>query len=77
MYLGRYIATLITRDFSNWLQERTYIEEGRSELCQRYAGLCNDRWEDYISLRGQKQRTVAQKLFAALTSMHNIVLILN
>ena len=56
--LGRYAATLIARDFANWLQERTYIEKGRAELCQRYAGLCNERWENYTSLRGQKQRTV-------------------
>ena len=33
--LGRYTATLIARDFTNWSQERTYIEKGHSELCQR------------------------------------------
>ena len=36
--LGRYTATLVAKCFANWLQERTYIEKGRSELSQRYAG---------------------------------------
>ena len=72
--LGRYTATLIAKDFANWLQERTYIEKGRSELSQRYAGLCNERWGNYLSLRGQKQRTIGQKLLAALQGVYKFVL---
>ena len=75
--LGRYTATLVAKDFANWLQERTYIEKGRSELSQRYAGLCNERWENYLSLRGQKQRTIGQKLLAALQGMLNFFLQIN
>ena len=73
--LGRYTATLVAKDFANWLQEHTYIEKGRSELSQRYAGLCNERWENYLSLRGQKQRTIGQKLLAALQGMFNFLLL--
>ena len=71
--LGRYTATLIARDYANWLQERAYVEKSRAELCVRYAGLCNDRWEKYTTLRGQRQRTVGQKLLAALKSIYKII----
>ena len=40
--LGRYTVTLVAKDFTNWFQERTHIEKGRSELSQRCVGLYNE-----------------------------------